>query len=113
MKEQLILGTEEEIQRELNLLYEGLKNGMSINAETAHRMFSGLLLQLYQTKLPKSEKDTIPENADISMLAATAVFGAGLVLGFAGFTLQSAKLKFARMVSLVLVPDTTYSVLRW
>ena len=53
MKEQLILGTEEEIQRELNLLYEGLKNGMSINAETAHRMFSGLLLQLYQTKLPK------------------------------------------------------------
>lgn len=65
MKEQLILGTEEEIQRELNLLYEGLKNGMSINAETAHRMFSGLLLQLYQTKLPKSEKDTIPENAEI------------------------------------------------
>lgn len=51
--------------------------------------------------------------ADISMLAATAVFGAGLVLGFAGFTLQSAKLKFVRMVSLVLVPDTTYSVLRW
>ena len=38
---------------------------MSINAETAHRMFSGLLLQLYQTKLPKSEKDTIPENAEI------------------------------------------------
>ena len=34
------------------------------------------------------------------MLAATAVFGAGLVLGFAGFfTLQSAKLKFVRMVS--------------
>ena len=51
--------------------------------------------------------------ADISMLAATAVFGAGLVLGFAGFYSQSAKLKFVRMVSLVLVPDTTYSVLRW
>ena len=39
-------------------------------------------------------------------------FGAGLVLVYAGFTLQSAKLKFARMVSLVLVAGTsTYSVL--
>ena len=33
--------------------------------------------------------------------------------GLLVFTLQSAKLKFVRMVSLVLVPDTTYSVLRW
>ena len=52
--------------------------------------------------------------ADISMLAATAVFGRWFSVRFTlVFTLQSAKLKFARMVSLVLVPDTTYSVLRW
>lgn len=65
MEEQLILGTEEEIQDELQKLYEALKNGMGVNAETVYRMFAGLLLQLYQTKLPKEEKDTIPGMVEI------------------------------------------------
>lgn len=50
----------------------------------------------------------------ITMLNATAIFGAGLVLGFAGlFSFLSVRQRFVQMVSQALEPATMCSVLLW
>lgn len=49
----------------------------------------------------------------ITMLNATAIFGAGLVLGFEVCSLLSVRQRFVQMVSQALEPATMCSVLLW